>query len=305
MKKRLIAIAFAFIFAFMSIGSLTLVSTIYIGSDVAVVEASLTTSEIKTLQTKLKNWGYYTGSVDGIFGSKTLAAVKLFQEKNGLTVDGIVGSQTAAALGMTLSSSSSSSSSTTVSTSLTTSQIKTVQTKLKNWGYYTGEVDGIYGSLTVAAVKLFQEKNGLTVDGIVGTNTAAALGMTLTTSSDDVSVSSSDLELLARCVYAEARGEIYTGQVAVAAVVLNRVKSSSFPNTIAGVIYQPYAFSCVTDGQINLEPDETAYSAAQDALNGWDPTYGALYYYNASTATSSWIYTRTTTVTIGNHVFAI
>lgn len=190
---------------------------------------------------------------------------------------------------------------------LTTSQIRTVQTKLKRWGYYTGNVDGIFGSKTTAAVKYFQRKNGLAVDGIVGPKTAAALGMTLTTSTttDNSSISSSDLDLLARCVYAEARGESYVGQVAVAAVILNRVESPDFPNTIAGVIYQPWAFTAVNDGQINLSPNQTAYNAARDALNGWDPTYGALYYYNAKTATNKWIYNKTTTVTIGNHVFAI
>ncbi len=188
----------------------------------------------------------------------------------------------------------------------TTAENKTIQTKLKRWGYYTGNVDGIYGPLTTAAVKYFQRKNGLTVDGIVGPKTAAALGMTLSSSSSSSSsISSSDLNLLARCVYAEARGESYVGQVAIAAVVLNRVESASFPNTIAGVIYQPYAFTAVNDGQINLTPDSTAYKAAQDALNGWDPTYGAIYYYNPATATSSWIWSRKTTVTIGNHVFAV
>jgi N-acetylmuramoyl-L-alanine amidase len=191
-----------------------------------------------------------------------------------------------------------------VDAALTTSQTKTVQTKLKRWGYYTGTVDGIYGTLTKKAVRYFQSKNGLTVDGVVGPKTAAALGMTLTTT-DNNTTSSSDLYLLAKCVYAEARGESYTGQVAVAAVVLNRVKSADFPNTISGVIYQPYAFTSVSDGQINLEPNETAYNAARDAMNGWDPTYGCLYYYNASTATSKWIYSKTTVVTIGNHVFAI
>lgn len=186
---------------------------------------------------------------------------------------------------------------------LTTAENRTVQTKLKRWGYYTGSVDGIYGPKTKSAVKYFQRKNGLAVDGIVGPKTAAALGMTL--SGSKTTQSSSDLNLLAKCVYAEARGEPYTGQVAVAAVVLNRVRSASFPNTIAGVIYQPYAFTAVDDGQINLTPNQTAYKAAQDALNGWDPTYGCLYYYNPRTATSSWIWSRQTVVTIGKHVFAI
>ncbi len=188
---------------------------------------------------------------------------------------------------------------------LTTAQNKTVQTKLKRWGYYTGSVDGIYGPKTKAAVKAFQRKNGLVADGIVGRKTAAALGMSLGSTNTSSNQSSSDLNLLARCVYAEARGEPYAGQVAVAAVVLNRVKSASFPNTIAGVIYQPWAFTSVNDGQINYTPNDSAYKAAKDALNGWDPSYGSLYYYNASTATSKWIYSRKTVVTIGKHVFAI
>jgi len=205
-----------------------------------------------------------------------------------------------AGMGMTFASSSER---VAVVDALTTAENRTVQTKLKRWGYYTGSVDGIYGPKTKAAVKYFQRKNGLAVDGIVGPKTAAALGMTL--SGTKTTQSSSDLTLLARCVYAEARGEPYTGQVAVAAVVLNRVKNASFPNTIAGVIYQPYAFTAVNDGQINLTPNQTAYKAAQDALNGWDPTYGCLYYYNPATATSSWIWSRQTVLTIGKHVFAL
>lgn len=186
------------------------------------------------------------------------------------------------------------------------SQVRTLQTKLNNWGYNCGTVDGIFGSKTLAAVKQFQKNNGLTVDGIVGAKTAAALGMTLTSgSSNNSSYNSSDVYLLAKCIYAESRGEPYLGQVAVGAVVLNRVKSSVFPNSISGVIYQPYAFTAVLDGQINLEPNDTAYSAARDAMNGWDPTNGCLYYYNPATATSSWIWTRTVKLTIGKHRFAV
>lgn len=184
-------------------------------------------------------------------------------------------------------------------------QVKTLQTKLNNWGYDAGSVDGIFGSKTQAAVKRFQQKNGLVVDGIVGAKTAAALGMTLTSSSSsNSSYSSQDVYLLAKCIHAEARGEPYVGQVAVGAVVLNRVRSSSFPNTIAGVIYQPYAFTAVIDGQMNLEPNETAYNAARDAMNGWDPTNGCIYYYNPATATSSWIWSRPVMITIGKHNFA-
>lgn len=176
-----------------------------------------------------------------------------------------------------------------------------VQQRLKELGYYSGAVDGIIGTQTVAAIKNFQRDNGLTVDGIVGPKTAEKLGL----SDGSSSQSSNDVYLIAKCVYAEARGEPYVGQVAVAAVILNRVKSPDFPNTVAGVIYQPWAFTAVHDGQINLEPNDTAYQAARDAMNGWDPTYGCLYYYNPEVATSEWIFTRQTVVTIGKHVFAI
>ena len=182
--------------------------------------------------------------------------------------------------------------------------VKTIQQKLKNWGYYSGAVDGIYGAKTVAAVKYFQRKNGLTADGIAGPKTLAAMGISSGSASASSSYSNSDVTLLARLIYGEARGESYVGQVAVGAVVMNRIKSSSFPNTMAGVIYQGYAFTAVADGQINLTPNETAKKAAKDAMNGWDPTYGAIYYYNPKTATSQWIFSRQTTVTIGNHVFA-
>ena len=185
------------------------------------------------------------------------------------------------------------------------SEVSQIQTKLKRWGYYSGNVDGIYGSQTLAAVKYFQRTNGLTVDGIAGTQTLKAMGITSSSSSSSSSSTSSNsnLNLLSRLVYSEARGEPYTGQVAVAAVVLNRVKSSSFPNTVSGVIYQNGAFDAVSDGQINLTPDSTATKAAQDALNGWDPSYGAIYYFNPNTATNAWIWSRPQTVTIGRHRF--
>lgn len=189
----------------------------------------------------------------------------------------------------------------------TKQNITAVQTRLKELGYYKISVDGIWGPKTLAAVKNFQRDYGLTVDGIVGARTEKALKITLSgssSSSSSSSVSSSNLNLLARCVYAEARGEPYTGQVAVAAVVLNRVRSSKFPNTISGVIYQPLAFTAVADGQINLTPNDTAYKAARDALNGWDPTNGCLYYYNPATATSKWIWSLKVELKIGKHNFA-
>lgn len=190
----------------------------------------------------------------------------------------------------------------------TTQNIKAVQTRLKTLGYYTGNVDGIWGPKTLSAVRNFQRDYGLVVDGIVGANTERALKITLSSSSSSggstSNYSSSDLNLLARCVHAEARGEPYTGQVAIAAVVLNRVKSSKFPNTISGVIYQPGAFTCVSDGQINLAPNQSSINAARDALNGWDPTNGCLYYYNPATATSKWIWSLKVELKIGRHSFA-
>lgn len=182
-------------------------------------------------------------------------------------------------------------------------EVRQIQTKLKRWGYYNGNIDGIYGSQTLSAVRWFQSKNGLAVDGIAGPKTLAAMGIFSSNTTSGGTNSSSDINLLARLVYGEARGEPYAGQVAVASVVLNRVKSSSFPNTVAGVIYQSGAFSVVNDGQINLTPNETARKAAQDAINGWDPTYGAIYYFNPNTATNKWIWSRPLTVVIGNHRF--
>lgn len=183
-------------------------------------------------------------------------------------------------------------------------EVKEIQTKLKRWGYYNGNIDGIYGNQTLSAVKWFQRKNGLVEDGIAGPKTLEAMGIFNTSNSGGTSSgNTNDLNLLSRLIYAESRGEPYTGQVAVGAVVLNRVKNNSFPNTMAGVIYQSGAFSVVSDGQINLAPNETAKKAAQDAMNGWDPSYGSIYYFNPNTATSAWIWSRPHVVTIGNHRF--
>ena len=179
-----------------------------------------------------------------------------------------------------------------------------IQTRLKNWGYYSGSVDGVYGSQTEKAVRWFQQKNGLQADGQVGDLTLAALGMTPTgNSGGGGGGSDGSLDLLARLISAEARGEPYEGQVAVGAVVLNRVEHPSFPNSISGVIYQPGAFSCLDDGQFNEPVAESAYRAARDAMNGWDPSYGAIYYFNPATATSKWIWSRPLIVSIGKHRF--
>lgn len=181
--------------------------------------------------------------------------------------------------------------------------VRTIQTKLKRWGYYTGSVDGVYGKKTTVAVRLFQQKNGLTADGICGEKTLAALG--IGSGSSVSAASDNDLYLLARAISAEARGEPYIGQVAVGAVILNRVKHPSFPSTVAGVIYQSGAFSSVSDGQFaSVTITDSARKAARDALNGWDPTGGAIYFYNPAKSTSKWIFSRPVVLTIGDHVFA-
>ena len=187
-----------------------------------------------------------------------------------------------------------------------------MQRRLKQKGFYNGAVDGVFGAGTRDAVIAFQKSKGLKADGIVGQSTYKALGMT---QSYNVLVgggnggsngySESDVYLLARTIYAEGRGEPYTGQVAIGAVILNRVRSDAFPNTISGVVYQKNAFTAVLDGQINLVPNDTALRAARDAINGWDPTGGAIYYYNPAIATSAWIFERQTVTVIGRHVFAI
>lgn len=184
-------------------------------------------------------------------------------------------------------------------------EVKSIQRRLKEWGYYSGSVDGIYGSSTKAAVIKFQKANNLTADGVAGAATLAAIGLPTGSSGSGGSTgtNSSNVNLLARLINGEARGETYEGQVAVGAVVLNRVSHPSFPNSISGVIYQPQAFTAVDDGQINAAVEASCLRAARDALNGWDPTGGAIYYYNPVTATNKWIRSRPVIVTIGKHVF--
>ena len=185
-------------------------------------------------------------------------------------------------------------------------QVALVQQKLRQYGYLSQEADGVFGRNTYNAVIAFQRKNGLTADGRVGSATAAALGISLTGGTLSAELwQETELSLLARLVSGEARGEPYVGQVAVAAVVLNRVKHDAFPNTISGVIFQTGAFDAVWDGQFDMEPTESARRAARDALGGWDPTGGCIYYYNPRTATNSWIWTRQVQLTIGQHAFAI
>ena len=184
-------------------------------------------------------------------------------------------------------------------------KVALIQQRLKDWGYYTGAVDGVFGRGTHNAVVRFQQQNGLSVDGQVGKQTAAAMGVSLAGTVSAALYQESELSLLARLVSGEARGEPYIGQVAVAAVVLNRVRSDEFPDTISGVIFQPGAFDAVWDGQFDLTPTDSCIRAARDAINGWDPTGGCVYYYNPSTATNEWIWTRQVQLTIGRHAFAI
>ena len=176
-------------------------------------------------------------------------------------------------------------------------QVRIIQTKLKNWGYYDGAVDGIYGSQTAQAVKYFQRKNGLTADGIAGPATLKALGMS--SGGGGSSSQQNSAALLARVISAEARGEPYSGQVAVGAVM----NIALDPIFIFGVVYQPGAFTCMVDGQFNEPVADSAYRAAQDALNGADPSGGAIYYFNPDTATSAWIWSRPLIKTIGKHRF--
>lgn len=255
--------------------------------------------DVIAVQNKLKQWGYYKGSIDGVYGSNTYNAVLRFQRKNGLKADGVVGRQTKKALGISDGKRAT-----------YNKDIETAQRKLKQWGYYGGGVDGIYGSKTYDAVIRFQRKNGLKADGIIGPATKKALGITVSTVSRNYSSSSKgvsrddDIRLLAMAINGEARGEPYTGQVAVGAVILNRVRNPSFPNSIAGVIYQPLAFEAVDTGEIYKPISNSSYKAAKDAMNGWDPTGGAVYFFNPAKATSKWIWRLNPTLKIGRHVFA-
>lgn len=182
-------------------------------------------------------------------------------------------------------------------------EVRQIQLQLKNLGYFNDKIDGIYGKQTKEAVIKFQMDNNLIADGIAGTKTLEKLNIT-SNSSPNI-FTESEISLLARIISAESRGEPYEGQVAVGAVILNRIDHPSFPNTLAGVIYQPSAFTCVTDGQINENVSDYSKKAAQDALNGWDPTGGAIYYYNPAKTTNKWIYSRPVITTIGKHKFCL
>ena len=187
--------------------------------------------------------------------------------------------------------------------------VKSVQTRLKDWGYLKGTVDGVYGAKTYNAVVKFQKKNGLKADGVVGNKTFMALGLSKYVKGSTGSTSSkesSNVYLLAKAIFAEAESEPYIGQVAVGAVLLNRVDSPNFPNTLAGVIYQGFALESVSNGRFSASPSSSScIKAAKDAINGWDPSYGCLYFWNPATSTSTWIWSRRIVVKYGKHVFGI
>lgn len=200
-----------------------------------------------------------------------------------------------------------------------TAHVYDVQARLKQWGYYNGAIDGVYGAGTYEAVRLFQSRNGLRVDGVVGPTTWQALGFatsggggggtrtqpTATPASAGAVSRRDDVSLLSRVVNGEAEAEPYLGKVAVAAVILNRVRDSRFPNSLSGVIYQPLAFESVANGQIwRRSPSSESVRAAQDAINGWDPTYGAVYFWNPSKPVNPWVWSRQIVSRVGNHVFA-
>ncbi|MFD1774441.1 spore cortex-lytic enzyme [Paenibacillus rhizophilus] len=209
-----------------------------------------------------------------------------------------------------------------------------LQGRLKHLGYFSGKIDSQFGGKTLNSVKWFQWKFGMKADGVVGAKTKLKLynatknwrptepsagaktakntnktnkaaSKAELTSGNTMGLSENDLKIMANAVFGESRGEPFEGQVAVAAVILNRTKSPSFPNTPSGVIFQPGAFTAVADGQIYLEPNVQARKAVQQALNGWDPTGGCLYYFNPKTATSKWIWTRQQVKTIGEHIFCM
>lgn len=299
MKKKYLFLVFTLIFM-STLGAFFITSDKYIPQSVQA-QTIANEAQIRLVQQRLKDWGYYDGPITGYYGELTKAAVIKFQKKHGLNAEGYLGPLTLEKIGIYVPANSTTSGY-VGETPYGPDTIKKVQQRLKDWGYYDGPITGNYGELTTAAVIKFQKKHGLNPQGYLGPLTLEKIGLPTGVTSSSTQ-NNSDLYLLAKCVYAEARGEPYVGQVAVAAVILNRVADPSFPNTIAGVIYQPYAFSVVNDGQINLEPNQTAINAARDAMNGWDPTYGCLFYYNPAKATSKWIFSRPVATRIGNHVF--
>ncbi|PAB59546.1 spore cortex-lytic enzyme [Anaeromicrobium sediminis] len=291
---------------FLLVALLVLISFVGLDSHARTLYWGNSGDDVKRVQERLIEWGYLRGKADGVFGNATYNAVVYFQKKNGLKADGVVGTYTLKQLGLYNELSRD----TGISNKGVNTIVKKAQEILKTKGYYAGTADGIYGDGTYEAVTKFQRDNGLVVDGYIGPATRKALGMDSVPADKNYKASNggitndNDVKLLAMVINGEARGEIYTGKVAVGAVVLNRVKHPSFPNSIAGVVYEPGAFTAVDDGQIYLDPQNDSYKAAKDALNGWDPTGGCIYYWNPKTAQNKWMLSKTPLITIGNHSFA-
>ena len=286
--------------------------------------------DVYELQGRLKYLGFYTGKIDGNFGDRTYRAVRLFQYEFGMKVDGKVGPKTKRKLWEASKDWTPGADNRIYKVGDRGGYVWELQRRLRFLGFYTGKVDGVFLWRTYRAVRLFQYEFGMKVDGRVGPKTKRMLwkatrnwrpgkegkaqgqqaqpkarkAPTAKPVRSAPGISQQDFDLLARAIYSEARGEPYVGQVAVGAVILNRIHSDKFPDTISGVIFQPQAFEAVADGQIWMEPDETAKKAAIDALNGWDPSGGALYYFNPDRAISKWIWSRPQIKRIGKHIFA-
>ena len=262
-------------------------------------------TQVTQIQQKLQSQGFYRGTIDGIYGKLTEQAVTEYQQKYRLKVDGIAGPETLRALGITLTSQANGSQS-LLKFGSRENEVTQIQQKLQSQGFYRGAIDGIYGKLTEQAVIAYQQKNRLRIDGIVGPETLGSLGIASGAPSAKrvATVSSNDTYILAKMVSAEARGESFLGQIAVAAVIVNRLKHPSFPNTISGVLYEPGAFTAVTDGQYYNEPIyESAYRAADAALKGLDPTGGAIYYFNPNKTANKFMWGRPVITIIGSHRF--
>ncbi len=310
MRYKKICVITSMIIALMS------VTTAYIVDRAVpeVVQAAIYTwgskgASVRQIQTRLRDWGFYKGSVDGSYGYQTWDAVRRFQQRHGLKADGITGRTTLEKLGLPTGAAQAAGGGGGVVATQTKytwgskgEGVKEIQRRLRDWGYLKGAIDGSYGYQTWSAVKRFQSRHGLTADGVAGRGTLEKLGIPVRTAAANTDAAR-NLHVLAAAIHGEARGEPYLGQVAVGAVVMNRARHPSFPNTIAGVVYQPGAFDAVKDGQINLTPGESSRKAARDALNGWDPTDGSIYYWNPATATSRWIWSVPITKQIGRHVF--
>ncbi|UJL48110.1 spore cortex-lytic enzyme [Virgibacillus sp. NKC19-16] len=245
-----------------------------------VIQQGATGDDVIELQSRLQYLGFYNGDIDGVFGWGTYWALRNFQYEFGLEIDGLAGQTTKNKL--------------VEASNYDESYVKEQINQGNDFTHYGGDD-------TQNQTSSGGGSGGANADG------GASEGQSTSTASVNVpqGFSQNDIQLMANAVHGEARGEPYVGKVAVAAVILNRVESPTFPNTASGVIFEPRAFTAVADGQIWLTPDETATEAVLDAINGWDPSGNAIYYFNPDTATSDWIWTRQQIKKIGKHIFAI